>query len=189
MGASRNSAGTLTWRETSGVLVAMRTEMTQDGDPGHSLPQPLISLTGSGYLTRQFLDSEADVDIFQSDPWIYESPKMFRHGSDLYLVARTDPGGPFWSHDNPLLNTLPPWEHHLVDLVNFSFRQHGTAIWRLDQATGQLEKMLELPGCGDTAFPSIVRLQEIHHFKNLLPIFNRLLFPLLFFTFSKSHVV
>ena len=33
--------------------------------------------------------------ILQSDPWIYESPKMFRHGSDLYLVARTDPGGPF----------------------------------------------------------------------------------------------
>ena len=170
MGASRNSAGTLTWRETSGVLVAMRTEMTQVGDPGLSLPRPLISPTGSGYLTRQYLDSEADVDIFQSDPWIYESPKMFRHGSDLYLVARTDPGGPFWSHDNPLLNTLPPWEHHLVDLVNFSFRQHGTAIWRLDQATGRLEKMLELPGCGDTAFPSIVRLQENHILKNLHPI-------------------
>ena len=87
---------------------------------------------------------------------------MFRHGSDLYLVARTDPGGPFWSHDNPLWNTLPPWEHHLIDLVNFSFRQHGTAIWRLDQLTGDLEKLLELPGCGDTAFPSIVRLGENH---------------------------
>ena len=22
---------------------------------------------------------------------------MFRHGSDLFLVARTDPDGPFWS--------------------------------------------------------------------------------------------
>ena len=28
----------------------------------------------------------------ESDQWIYESPKMFRHGRDLYLVARTDPG-------------------------------------------------------------------------------------------------
>lgn len=36
--------------------------------------------------------------------------------------ARTDPGGPFWTYDNPLLNSLPPWEHHLADLVNYSFR-------------------------------------------------------------------
>ena len=63
MEVSPSSAGTSTWQETSGVLVATRTEMTLDGDPGHSLPQPLISLTGSGYLTRQYLDSEADLDI------------------------------------------------------------------------------------------------------------------------------
>ena len=86
---------------------------------------------------------------------------MFRHGSDLYLVARTDPGGPFWSHDNPLLNTLPPWEHHLVDLVNFSFRQHGTAIWRLDQATGTLEKLLELLSKGLVSSDSRQQLEEV----------------------------
>jgi len=122
----------------------------------------------SGWGSRTFFAPASDLSDWQwisdqSDPWIYESPKMFRHGSDLYLVARTDPGGPFWSHDNPLLNTLPPWEHHLIDLVNFSFRQHGTAIWRLDQSTGNLEKLLELPGCGDTAFPSIVRV-SLHKF-------------------------
>ena len=50
--------------------------MTLDGDqgdlvfdaftpfcPGPSLPQPPISQTGSGSLTRQYLDSEADVDV------------------------------------------------------------------------------------------------------------------------------
>ena len=63
MEVSLSSAGTLTWPETSGMLAATRTEMTLDGDPGHSLPQPLISLTGSGCLTRQYLDSEADLDI------------------------------------------------------------------------------------------------------------------------------
>ena len=50
--------------------------MTRDGDQGdpvldeftpccsgHSLPQPLTSLTGSGHRTRQYIYSEADVDV------------------------------------------------------------------------------------------------------------------------------
>lgn len=31
----------------------------------------------------------------KSDPYIIESPRMFRHGDDLYLVGRTDPTGQF----------------------------------------------------------------------------------------------
>ena len=116
----------------------------------------------SGWGSRTFFAGKEDLSDWQftsedSNQWIYESPKMFRHGSDLFLVARTDPGGPFWSKDNPLLNILPAWEHHLADLVNYSLRAHGTGIWRLDQVTGDLELVLELPGCGDTAFPSIIR--------------------------------
>lgn len=30
-----------------------------------------------------------------SDPNIIESPRMFRHGDDLYLIGRTDPTGEF----------------------------------------------------------------------------------------------
>ena len=116
----------------------------------------------SGWGSRTFFAPSSDLSDWrftsdQSHPWIYESPKMFRHGSELYLVARTDPDGPFWSRDNPLLNILPAWEHHLADLVSFSFRQHGTGLWRLDRDTGELSLVLQLAGCGDTAFPSIVR--------------------------------
>jgi len=119
----------------------------------------------SGWGSRVFTARAGDYSQWQflkdeSDPVIYESPKMFRHGSELFLVARTDPAGPFWSKDNPLLNILPAWEHHLIDLVSFSLRQHGTAIWRLNLETGGLEEVLELVGCGDTAFPSIVRVSE-----------------------------
>lgn len=122
----------------------------------------------SGWGSRTFFASKDDLSNWQftsneSDTSIYESPKMFRHGSDLYLVARTDPGGPFWSKDNPLLNILPAWEHHLYDLVEFSFRQHGTAIWKLDQQTGGLEMVVDLAGCGDTAFPSIIRV-SLHQY-------------------------
>ena len=51
----------------------------------------------SGWGSRTFFASHDDLSQWdfvseESDPWIYESPKMFRHGSDLFLVARTDPG-------------------------------------------------------------------------------------------------
>ena len=51
-----------------------------------------------------------------SNPEIFESPRMFRHEQDLYLIARTDPNGPFMS-DNPL--NLPPTLHHLYDLASY----------------------------------------------------------------------
>ena len=96
----------------------------------------------------------------RSDPHIYESPRMFTHRGEVYLVARTDPKGPFMS--NNTLNNFPPVIHHLYDLVAYSFRPHGTAIWRLDRVKRTLNKVLDLPGCGDTAFPSIVPMDEDH---------------------------
>ena len=58
---------------------------------------------------------------------------MFRHGNDLYLIARTDPNGQFWSKDNSILNLLPDNLHHLIDLGRYSLRSHGTAIWKVNQ--------------------------------------------------------
>jgi len=92
-----------------------------------------------------------------SDPEIYESPRMLRHGNEIYLLARTDPKGPFWRRDSQIENDLPDILHHLVDLASYSLREHSTAIWRFDQEGRQLVKVLDLPGCGDNAFPSIVR--------------------------------
>ena len=73
----------------------------------------------------------------------------------MFLVARTDPNGPFMSEN---LNLLPATAHHLYDLVAYSLRPHGTALWKLNRDTAELEWLMDLPGCGDTAFPSIVRL-------------------------------
>lgn len=39
-------------------------------------------------------------DNGKSNSTIYESPRMFRHGNDLYLVARTDPSGHFMNHES-----------------------------------------------------------------------------------------
>ena len=111
----------------------------------------------SGWGSRIFMAPADDLSDWKwtsekSDPNIYESPKMFRHGNDIYLIARTDPDGTFYT-ERELDNTSL---HHLIDLGAYSTRQHGTALYKL--INGQLEKVFDLPGCGDNAFPSIVRL-------------------------------
>jgi len=90
----------------------------------------------------------------RSDPWIYESPKMFRFGDDIYLIARRDIDGPF---DLGLRNET--WEaQKYVYLVEYSLRAHTTSLYKLNKQTKKLEFVFDLPGCGDTAFPSILRI-------------------------------
>jgi hypothetical protein len=84
---------------------------------------------------------------------------MFRFGNELYLVARTDPTGHFWNKNGPQ-SQLPEWADHYVDLGLYSVRSHSTAIWHVNTVTQQLDKVLDLPGCGDTAFPSIMRTSK-----------------------------
>ena len=84
---------------------------------------------------------------------------MFRHGNDLYLLGRTDPTGTF---ENRRLwqRVLPAWLHHLSDLAWYSLRSHGVALWKLDKENLKLTKVADVPGCGDTAFPSIERISK-----------------------------
>ncbi len=78
----------------------------------------------------------------KSDPERYDSPEMFRHGDELYLVARRDIGGPFGEDDS---------------LVAYSLRAKTTALYRIDQQARKVVHLFDLPGAGDTAFPSIHR--------------------------------
>ena len=82
---------------------------------------------------------------------------MFRHGNDLYLIARTDPEGKF---ENSHFELEPKWLQHLIDLGAYSLRNHGDAIWKVNTEEEKLELVLDIPGCGDTAFPTIIRLSE-----------------------------
>ena len=41
----------------------------------------------------------------------------------------------------------------------YSLRRHGTAIWRVEK-DGSLIKIVDIPGCGDNAFPSILRISD-----------------------------
>jgi len=66
----------------------------------------------------------------KSDPNIYESPRMFRHGNEVFLVARRDNEGVYWNHDMDSL----PWElQHDLILAEYSARPHRTSVWRVNK--------------------------------------------------------
>jgi hypothetical protein len=95
----------------------------------------------------------------KSDPERYDSPKMLRHGRELFLVARRDVGGPFDQGRTDLSFA----DQQLQYLAGYSGRAKRTALYRVNQALKKVEWVFDLPSAGDTSFPSIVRL-DAHRF-------------------------
>ncbi len=80
-----------------------------------------------------------------ADPERYDSPELVRHGNQFYLFARQDVGGPFGPDG---------------DLLAYSARPKRTAIYRLNTETRKIEFLMNIPGVGDTAFPSVRRVSD-----------------------------
>jgi len=95
----------------------------------------------------------------RSDSAKFDSPRMFRHGRDIYLVARR--------HIGPAFGTRFPsysgGTRKVLEWVSYSLQPKRTALYRLDPVARRFEAVLDLPSAGDTAFPSIVRLSA-HEF-------------------------
>ena len=83
-----------------------------------------------------------------SDPERYDSPEMFRHDDDIYLLARRDIGGPFGPEGS---------------LTDYSLRPKTTALYLVDPTTRSVVHLQDLPGAGDNAFPAVQRTSE-HRF-------------------------
>lgn len=89
----------------------------------------------------------------RSDPRKFDSPFMFWHDGEAYLVARRnllgsgeyDRGrGPGW-----LLRTV--WNQ-----VSYSLARKRTALWRYVQAEDRFGWILDLPSRGDCCFPAVL---------------------------------
>jgi hypothetical protein len=76
----------------------------------------------------------------EADPRRFDSPELFRHGSTVYAVARRNLGEPFGPEG---------------DLLKYSLSGKRTALYRIDASTRTLVHLMDLPGAGDTAFPSV----------------------------------
>jgi hypothetical protein len=84
----------------------------------------------------------------ESDPERYDSPEMFRHGDDIYVLGRTDVDGSYGPDG---------------DLLAYSFRPKGFALYKINPDTFSVDWIQDLPGVGDTSFPSIQRI-DTHRF-------------------------
>lgn len=90
----------------------------------------------------------------QSDPERYDSPRMIRHGDDIYLLARRDIDGPFDDGEDA---DVPYYERRRDLQWEYWFRPKRTALYRIDREARQVVHLVDLPSAGDTAFPSVRR--------------------------------
>lgn len=89
----------------------------------------------------------------RADPERYDSPKLFRHGREIYAVARRDLGGPYdLGRDD-----LPFEERRRFYQAEYWTRPKRTAIYRIDREAKRLVHLFDLPSAGDTAYPAVRR--------------------------------
>lgn len=96
----------------------------------------------------------------EADPRCFMSPKMFRHGDDLYLIGRRQLGKKPFGKVN---RTRSMAAQRRGNWVGYSLTPKTTSLFRINKETKTVEWVMDLPGAGDTAFPSIIRLDK-HRF-------------------------
>lgn len=93
----------------------------------------------------------------KSDSKCFMSPRMFNHNNQLYLIARKHLGNKPFQRAN---RNLPLFIQRLSNWMTYSFTKKTTALYRINKIKKKVEWVLDLPGDGDTAFPSIVQLDK-----------------------------
>ncbi len=91
---------------------------------------------------------------------IFMSPRMFRHGDDIYFISRRNKGLlPFG-----FMPTIFPMSmQRIANWLKFTTSAKTTSLYKINKDKMDIEYLLDLPGTGDTAFPAIRRL-DAHSF-------------------------
>ena len=90
------------------------------------------------------------------DPKKYDSPLVFRHGPDVYLIARrqvTESG----VYDL-MMRGQPPADQTRAYQIAYWQTPKRCALWRVDPIALAVTHVLDLPSAGDTCFPGLVEL-------------------------------
>lgn len=93
-----------------------------------------------------------------SDKKKYDSPLVFRHGNDVYLVGRrhvTETGN--YDLERRDLSAKDQAQLYLFD---YSFYPKRCALWKVNPDARSVQFVLDLPSRGDTCFPSILPVGE-----------------------------
>lgn len=90
-----------------------------------------------------------------NDPRKYDSPLMFKHGQEVYLIGRrniSSDGNYDLGYDN-----IDPTLAFLLNELEYSIRPKRTALWRIEPDTLEVEFVMDLHGRGDTCFPGLIQ--------------------------------
>ncbi len=85
----------------------------------------------------------------------YDSPLVFRHGEDVWLVGRRNLSNESGNYDLDY-DHLPPEEQTPAYLGEYSFGPKRCSLWKVDPAALAVEYAVDLPSRGDTCFASAV---------------------------------
>jgi hypothetical protein len=88
------------------------------------------------------------------DPKKYDSPYVFRHGQDIYLIGRrnlTPDGNYDLGYDD-----LPELTQYLIYELDYWIAPKRTALWRIDPDTLAVSFVLDFPSRGDTSFAGVI---------------------------------
>jgi proteasome lid subunit RPN8/RPN11 len=86
----------------------------------------------------------------------FDSALMFKHGKNIFVVARRNVDGDFAKFPRWLPKSL----HNKYNSVRYMLCTKRTALFLLDKEKAQLIHLFDLPGKGDTAFPAIAPIDE-----------------------------
>jgi len=92
------------------------------------------------------------------DPRKYDSPLVFRHGQDIYLIGRRN----VTADGNYDLgyNTLPIFLQTLLYEADYWFHPKRTSLWKINPKSLEVSFIMDFPSKGDTCFPGLVPLNE-----------------------------
>ena len=91
---------------------------------------------------------------------IFMSPRMFRHGDDIYLISRRNKGLLSFGF---MPTIFPMSMQRIANWLKFTTSAKTTSLYKINKDKMAIEYLLDLPGTGDTAFPAIRRL-DAHSF-------------------------
>ena len=89
----------------------------------------------------------------RSDPRKYDSPLLFRHGADVYLVARRHLSRS--GHFDLGLRRLPHGVQTAAYQLDYWRYPKRCAVWRVDPNALTVTWQADLPSRGDTCFPAV----------------------------------
>ncbi len=132
------------FRDDGGIVAVARNEL---GD-------------GVGWGSKICRAEPGDLGNWQcvDDPKKYDSPFMFEHGSDIYLIGRrqvTEDG----NYDLGRRD-LTPAEQTSMYNREYWITPKRCSLWKVDGDAQVVDLVMDLPSNGDTCFASVVPLQD-----------------------------